>query len=161
MKDKMRRREFMALLGGAAAAFPMPLNAQQPVPVIGFLHTRSKENLTPSLTGFVKGLAAAGYVDGRNIKIEYGFVDGHHDRVPAMAAELARKRVAVFVAGGGEQSVLAAKAAAATSPIVFVMGSDPVKAGVVASYNRPGGNVTGVNILTDTLEAKRIGLLHS
>ena len=155
----MKRREFITLIGGAAA-FPLPVSAQQPVPVIGFLHTRAKENLTPSLMGFAKGLADAGYVDGRNIKIEYGFVNGQYDRLPAMATELVRKRVAVLVAGGGEPSVLAAKAATATNPIVFVMGSDPVKAGLVASYNRPGGNVTGIAILTDTLEAKRIGMMH-
>jgi len=156
----MERREFITLLGGAAAAWPLAVRAQQPMPVVGFLHTRSKENLTPSLAGFAKGLAEAGYVDGRTIKIEYGFVNGQYGRLPATAAELAARGVAVIVAGGGEPSVLAAKAAAATIPIVFVMGSDPVKAGLVASYNLPGGNISGIAILTDTLEAKRIGLMH-
>jgi putative ABC transport system substrate-binding protein len=160
----MKRRDFITLFGGAAVApalGPLAARAQQPaMPMVGFLHTRSKENLTPSLTGFAKGLADGGYDDGRSVKIEYRFVDGQYERLPAMAAELVDKQVAVFVAGGGEASVLAAKAATATIPVVFVMGSDPVKAGLVASYNRPGGNITGINILTDTLEAKRIGLMH-
>jgi putative ABC transport system substrate-binding protein len=109
---------------------------------------------------FLQGLSDAGFVEGRDIVIEYRFVDGQYDRLPAMAAELARLPVAVLVVGGGEPSALAAAAATSSIPIVFVMGSDPVKAGLVANYNRPGGNVTGTNILTDFLETKRLGLLH-
>jgi putative tryptophan/tyrosine transport system substrate-binding protein len=143
----MRRREFISLVGAFAA---IPHAARAEPPIIGFLHTRAKENLGPTLGGFIKGLSEAGYVEGRSIKIEYRFVNGQYDRLPTTATELVGQRIAVLVAGGGAESVAAAKAAA-TMPVVFIMGSDPVKAGFVASYNRPGGNMTGVNILTDTL----------
>jgi putative ABC transport system substrate-binding protein len=158
----MKRRDFIALIGGAAVAWPLAARAQQPPkpPTIGFLHTRSRDTFMPNVARFLKGLSDAGFVEGRDIAMEYRFVDGHYDRLPAMAAELVRLPVAVLVAGGGEPSALAATAATASIPIVFVMGSDPVKAGLVATYNRPGGNVTGMNILTDFLETKRLGLLH-
>jgi putative ABC transport system substrate-binding protein len=157
----MRRRNFITLLGGAAAAWPLAAKAQQPaMPVIGFLHTRSRETFMHNVARFLKALSDAGYVEGRNIAVEYRFADGQYDRLPAMAAELVRLPVAVLVAGGGEPSALAAAAATSSIPIVFVVGSDPVKAGLVANYNRPGGNVTGMNILTDFLETKRLGLLH-
>jgi putative ABC transport system substrate-binding protein len=159
----MNRREFISLLGGAAVgALTWPLGAraqERAVTLIGFLHTRSRDAFT-NLAGFLKALGEAGYVDGQSIFIDYRFVDGQYDRLPAMAADLVARKVAVLVTGGGEPSPLAAKAATSTIPIVFAMGSDPVKAGLVASYNRPGGNITGINILTDTLEAKRLGLLH-
>jgi len=156
----MKRRAFIALLAGMGA-WPLAARAQQPaVPVIGFLHTRTQESYRPFVEAFRRALGEAGYVEGRNVSIEYRFVAGQYDRLPEMAAELVRRQVAVLVAGGGEPSALAAKAATSTIPIVFVMGSDPVKAGVVQAYHRPGGNITGINILTDTLEAKRLALLH-
>jgi putative ABC transport system substrate-binding protein len=157
----VRRRDFVALLGGAAAAWPLAVRAQQAaMPVIGFLSTLSPESNTPRLAAFDRALKEFGFVDGRNVAIEYRFVQGQYDRLPEMADELIRRQVAVIVAAGGEPSALAAKSATSTTPIVFVMGSDPVKAGLVTSYNRPGGNLTGINILTDTLEAKRLGLLR-
>jgi putative ABC transport system substrate-binding protein len=157
----MKRRDFIRLLGGAAVAWPRAVCAQQAaVPVIGFLSTLSPESNTPRLAAFDRALKEVGFVDGRNVAIEYRFVQGQYDRLPEMADELIRRQVAVIVAAGGEPSALAAKSATSTTPIVFVMGSDPVKAGLVTSYNRPGGNLTGINILTDTLEAKRLGLLR-
>src|SRR5262249_38641431 len=154
----IKRREFITLLGGAAAR-PVAARAQQPaMPVIGFLHTRSEGD--PSYAAFLKGLELAGFVEGRSVRIEYRWAAGQYDRLATMAADLVRQQVNVLVAGGGEPSPLAAKAATSTIPIVFVIGSDPVKAGLVESLHRPGGNITGINILTDLLEAKRLGLLH-
>jgi ABC-type uncharacterized transport system substrate-binding protein len=155
----MRRREFITLIGGAAAGWPLAALAQQPsLPVVGFLHSRSPED-THLVAGLQRGLAETGYVDGESVTIEYRWGRGRYDLMPALAAELVGRRAAVLVAGGGLPVALAAKAATSTTPVIFVMGSDPVETGLVASYNRPGGNVTGINILTMMLEPKRLGLL--
>ena len=154
------RRQFISALGGAAATWPLAAHAQQPpVPVIGFLYARSPEDFSAQLAAFQKGLAEYGYVDGQNIKIEYRWARGQYDLMPSLAADLVRLPATLIMAGA-EPSVLAAKAATSTIPIVFVVGTDPVKLGIVASYNRPGGNLTGLHIFTTTLEAKRLNLIH-
>jgi putative ABC transport system substrate-binding protein len=160
----MRRRAFISLLGGAAASpilWPLAARGQQPaLPVIGFLNARSPGDTAHLLPMFHRGLAESGFVDGRNVLVEFYWAEGRYERLPALAAEIARRPVDVIVAAGGEPAALAAKAATSTIPIAFVIGGDPVKTGLVASYSRPGGNATGVNILTRSLEAKRIGLLR-
>jgi putative tryptophan/tyrosine transport system substrate-binding protein len=155
----MRRREFIRLLGGAAAVWPFDGRAQQAIPVVGFLNSASPDAFAPYVAGFLQGLRDGGYIDGQNVKIRYRWANGQYDRLPQLAAELVDHQVAVLVASGGEPSVMAAKAATNRTPIVFGIGGDPVKLGLVASLARPGGNITGVSLLTSSLEAKRLGLL--
>jgi len=156
----IRRREFITLLGGAAA-WPLAVRAQQAaMPVIGFL-TSLGRNDRPNLTdAFRRGLSETGFVEGRDLAIEYRFAENQHDRLPAMAADLVGRKVAVIAATGGPNSVLAAKDSTSTVPIVFTSGGDPVRAGFVTSLNRPGGNITGISWFGARLSGKALGLLH-
>jgi putative tryptophan/tyrosine transport system substrate-binding protein len=157
----MKRRTFITLLGAAAAAWPLAARAQQPaMPVIGFMSARGPEDSAYLLEAFHRALAEDGFVEGQNVAIEFRWAHGQYDRLPAIAAELVSRRVNVITAVGGDPSPLAAKRATSTIPIVFGMGSDPVSAGLVESFNRPGGNVTGVTLLTNLMEPKRLGLLR-
>ena len=152
----MRRREFITLLGGATA-WPLAARAQQPaMPVIGFLSGNNAERLPQFTAAFHEGLSAAGFVDGKNVAIEYRWADSHLERVPALALDLIRRRVTVIFASGGDVTTFVAKGATATIPIVFVTGSDPVAMGFVASLNRPGGNVTGATFIASELGPKRV-----
>ena len=156
----MRRREFIALIGGATA-WPLAARAQQPqMPLIGYLSARSPDETAHLVSAFRRGLGENGFVEGQNVTIEYRWALGQYDRLPAMASEFVRLPLTVLTTTGGEPSALAAKAATSSIPIVFASGGDPVKQGLVASYNQPGGNATGINILTNTLEPKRLGLLR-
>ena len=157
----MKRREFITLLGGAAVAWPVAASAQQPaMPVVGFLSALARDD-RPNLTeAFRRGLAEAGYVEGRNVTIEYRFADNQYARLPMLAGDLVARKVAVINAGGGGGAVLAAKAATTTVPIVFLTGGDPIQEGFVGSLNRPGGNLTGISWFGTMVAAKALGLLH-
>jgi putative ABC transport system substrate-binding protein len=155
----MQRRKFISLLGGAAVAWPLAARGQQPpMPVIGFLRITSQADAMNLVTAFREGLKDAGFTEGQNVAVEYRWAEGQADRLPGMAAELIGRPVAVIV--GHSSAAKAAKAATTTTPIIFVVGDDPVRTGLVGSLNRPGGNVTGVSFTTVDVTSKRLGLLH-
>jgi ABC-type uncharacterized transport system substrate-binding protein len=156
------RRRFLRLLSGAAAAWPLVARAQQPdrIPVIGFLSSRSPGESGGAVAAFGRGLAEAGFAEGRNAVIAFRWAEGHYERLPALAADLITSRANILVAAGGTPSLLAATAATSSIPIVFTAVADPVRLGFVASFNRPGGNITGISLFNNILSMKRIGLLH-
>jgi putative tryptophan/tyrosine transport system substrate-binding protein len=158
----MQRRKLITLLGGAAAVWPLAAHAQQSaIPVIGFLSGRSPHDSVANVAAFRRGLSEVGFFDGQNVEIDFRWALGHYDQLPALAADLIRRKVTVIVAtGGGITSAQAAKAATATVPIVFVAGTDPVASGLVDSFNKPGGNLTGVSFMISALTAKKLELLH-
>ncbi len=158
----MDRRTFIGNVAGGLLAAPLAARAQKPaMPVIGFLHPASAAKWAARVAAFRQGLADAGYTEGRNVTIEFRWAEGNYERLPALAADLVRRRVAVIVAAGGGPSVMAAKAATSTIPIVFTAGGDPVQLGFVESLNRPAGNITGVSVLTLELAGKRLEVLHA
>jgi putative ABC transport system substrate-binding protein len=157
----MRRRDFLGILGGAAVAWPLVAPAQQPaMPVIGFMSGRAPDDSAHLVSAFRKGLAETVFIEGQTVTIEFRWAHGDYDRLPTLASELVSRGVAVLVGVGGDVSALVAKQATATIPVVFGMGGDPVKAGMVASFNRPGGNVTGYTLWTSEMGSKRMGLLR-
>jgi len=156
----MRRRDFIGLIGGTAAAWSFAARAQRPMPVIGWLFGVSAEAGQPTLAAFRKALGDAGYVEGRDVQFEYRWADGNYALLPAMAADLVARSVTLIVTGGGEPAAFAAKAATSSIPIVIVVGSDPVKEGLIQSLNRPGGNITGATVFSYQMESKRLSLLH-
>jgi putative tryptophan/tyrosine transport system substrate-binding protein len=156
----MRRREFIKVIAGSAAAWPLAAHAQQPQPVIGFLSSASPQVYSDRLRAFRQGLKEAGYVEGQNVQIEFRWAGAQNDQLPTLAADLVRRQVGVIVAAGGTPSALAAKAATSSIPIVFAIAADPVEVGLVASVNRPGGNLTGVANLNVEVGPKRLELLR-
>jgi putative ABC transport system substrate-binding protein len=157
----MKRREFIALAGGVAASLPFAARAQQTsMPTIGFLHSGPRATFTRPLAAFHRGLGEAGFVEGQTVSIEYRWAENQYDRLPAMAADLVSRGVKVIATPGSTPAALAAKAASAEIPLVFLIGNDPVKLGLVASLNAPGGNVTGVSFLINALEAKKLEVMH-
>jgi putative ABC transport system substrate-binding protein len=156
----MRRRDFLGVLASTTAEWPLTARAQQPMPVIGWLFGVSAEAGQPTLAAFRKALGDAGYVEGRDVKFEYRWADGKYDLLPAMAADLVAQSVTLIVTGGGERAAFAAKAATSSIPIVMIVGSDPVKDGLIDSLNRPGGNITGATVFSYQMESKRLSLLH-
>jgi len=159
--EAMRRREFIAFVGCTAAAWPLAARAESAMPVIGFLNSASSQPFANYVASFRAGLKTTGYVDGQNVVIEFRWAEGHYDRLPEMAADLVRRKVAVLVSTGGSPSITAAKAATTTIPIVFTTGSDPVRLGLVTSLSHPGGNITGVDFFITQMESKRLGLLRA
>jgi putative ABC transport system substrate-binding protein len=157
----MRRRDFITLLGGVAAARPLATRAQQPtMPVVGYIHGGTADGNTRNTAAFRKGLSEIGYVEGQNVRVEYHWLEGHYERLSALLADLIQRRVDVIATPGATTAAVVAKAASVTIPIVFGVAEDPVKLGLVASLSRPGGYATGINSFSQEITAKRLGLLH-